>query len=575
MTRMRWIVLTLAALTLGGIGLAWQFFGGASAPSEPHDPPWFEDVTDRVGLNFVHDPGPLDIYFMPQQVGSGAALFDFDKDGLLDILLLQNAGPQSMSTNRLFRQQKDGTFQDVSAGSGLDINGYNMGVAIGDFNNDGWPDVLITQYNGVKLFLNRGNGTFLDVTDAAGLSNPSWGTSAAFLDYDRDGWLDIVIVNYVNYDPTLACKTPGGAPDFCAPKLFKGRVSRLFHNLGAKGAASAAGVAFEDVTQSSGLGSILGPGLGVLCADFDGDGWPDILVANDGQPNHLWMNQKNGKFTEEAVRRGIAVNEGGAAQANMGIAYGDVNGDGLMDVFVTHLADETHTLWLQGPRGLFLDRTSSSGILRTRWRGTAFGTVFGDFDNDGHLDLALVNGAVTAAAAPTDNTLGPFWGRYGQRNQLLANDGHGRFRDVSPYNAPFCGKNNVARGLACGDIDRDGGLDLLVTTIGDRARLFRNVAPRGHWLSVRAVDPALGRDALGTSVEVWSGKRRWIRWMHPAESFLCSSEPRAHFGLGAVSTVDRIEITWPDGSREAFPGRNVDQRVEVHKGQGKRIGDPG
>lgn len=575
MTRTRWIVLALTLLPLGGIALAWQFFGGATGPQQSSDPPWFEDVTDRVGLNFVHDPGPLNTYFMPQQVGSGAALFDFDKDGLLDILLLQNGGPQSMSANRLFRQQKDGTFQDVSAGSGLDINGHNMGVAIGDFNNDGWPDVLITRYTGVKLFLNRGNGTFLDVTDAAGLSNPSWGTSAAFLDYDRDGWLDIVIVCYVDYDPTLACKNPAGTPDFCAPKQFKGRVSRLFHNLGAKGAASPAGVAFEDVTVSSGLGSIPGPGLGVLCADFDGDGWPDILVANDGEPNRLWMNQKNGKFTEEAARRGIAVNEAGSAQANMGIAYGDVDGDGMMDVFVTHLADETHTLWRQGPRGLFLDRTSSSGILQTRWRGTAFGTVFGDFDNDGHLDLALVNGAVAAAAAPpTDTTLGPFWSRYGQRNQLLANDGHGRFRDVSPSNAPFCGKTNVARGLACGDIDGDGGLDLLVTTIGGRARLFRNVAPRGHWLSVRALDPALRRDALGTSVEVWSGKRRWIRWLHPAESYLCSSEPRAHFGLGAVSTVDRIEVTWPDGSRETFPGGTVDRRVEVHKGQGTRIEDP-
>jgi hypothetical protein len=571
MTRGIWIGLFLVgALALGGLVWALRLHERPEGSAETEPPAWFADVTDAVGLDFTHDAGPVGDYFMPQQVGSGAAIFDFDNDGLPDLYLLQNGGPKSASVNRLYKQLPGGTFRDVSKGSGLDINGHNMGVAVGDVNNDGWPDVLVTRYNGVKLFLNNGDGTFRDVTEAAGLSNPSWGTSAAFFDYDRDGWLDLVLVCYVDYDPTWPCTGPTGKPDYCAPKTFKGRVSRLFRNLGA--AAGKGGVRFEDVTVPSGLGRLPGPGLGVLCADFDGDGWPDILIANDGEADRLWINRQDGTFVDEAVRRGMAYPLSGVAMAGMGIAYGDVDGDGLLDVFVTHLAEETHTLWRQGPRGLYTDGTNASGLLRSRWRGTGFGTVFGDFTNAGHLDLAVVNGAVAAAARPGDGSLGPFWSHYGQRNQLFANDGRGHFRDVSLANAPFCGKLNVARGLARGDLNGDGGLDLLVTTIAGRARLFRNVAPaRGHWLSVRAYDPARKRDALGSLVQVYTDSRRWVRWLHPAESYLCSSEPRAHFGLGAVTAVDRVEVTWPDGAREVFRGVAVDRRVELRKGAGEKV----
>jgi hypothetical protein len=566
--------LGLSLLGLGALGVGCQRprAPNTHAPA-PAGPPWFEDITERVGLDFVHDAGPVDgKYFMPQQVGSGAALFDFDGDGRLDILLPQNGGPQGQK-NCLYRQRPDGTFQPVR-GCGLDFAGYNMGVAVGDVNNDGKPDVLITQYTGVRLFLNNGDGTFSDVTREAGLSNPSWGTSAAFFDYDRDGWLDLVVVNYVDYDPTWPCTRPDGERDYCAPKTFRGRVTRLFYNLGGRPAPGKAGAAaprvrFEDVTERCGMGQRPGPGLGVVCADFDGDGWPDVFVANDGAPNHLWVNQRDGTFKEEAVQRGVAYNAMGQAQAGMGIALGDVDGDGLFDLFVTHLTEETHTLWKQGPRGLFQDHTAPAGLIASAWRGTGFGTLLADFDHDGALDLALVNGRVAARTAVEDTSLGPFWSRYGDRNQLFAGNGRGRFRDVSLQSPALCGRWNVGRGLVRGDVDGDGAQDLLVTAIGGRARLYKNVAPKqGHWLVVRAFDPALKRDAYGAEVRVTAGGRTWAAWLHPAESYLCSGEPAAHFGLGPADRIDAVEVTWPDGRRERFPGGVADRRTTLRKGEG-------
>ncbi len=352
---------------------------------------------------------------------------------------------------------------------------------------------------------------------------------------------------------------------------------RLFHNVSGRFAANGVaqkgtGVRFEDATEFSGFGRLPGPGLGVACADFNGDGWPDVFIANDGAPNRLWINQKDGRFAEEAVKRGVAYNGMAQAQAGMGVALGDVDNDGLFDLFATHLTEESNTLWKQGPRGLFHDETASAGLATPAWRGTGFGALLGDFDNDGNLDLAVVNGRVSARAAPDDWTLGPFWSKYGDRNQLFAGDGRGHFRDISAQNHSISGCYNVARGLVRGDVFGDGGQDLLVTTIGGPARLFRAVAPhRGHWLSVRAFDPALKRDALGAEVRVTvDGKTRTV-WLNSAESYLCSSEPRAHFGLGQSEKVESIEILWPDGAREAFPGGGADRRVELRKGEGRTI----
>jgi len=577
MRRGFFLILGVALLGLVSLPLACRRTDSPTQEADaPSGPPWFEDITEQRGLNFVHDAGPVGDYFMPQAIGSGAALFDFNNDGRLDIYLLQNGGSKSTSVNRLYQQMPDGQFKNVSKGSGLDIAGHNMGVAVGDVNNDGWSDVLVTQYLGVKLFLNNGDGTFTDATEQAGLSNPSWGTSAAFFDYDRDGWLDLVVVNYVDYDPTRLCKGQYSKPVYCAPKNFRGRVSRLFHNRGVSrtvegGKGSWNG--FADVTEVSGLGRLPGPGLGVVCADFSGDGWPDIFIANDGKPNHLWINQKNGTFKEEAVVRGVAYNGMGQAQAGMGIAVGDVDGDGLLDLFVTHLTEEGNTLWRQGPPGVFRDEATHAGFMNPTARGTGFGTILADFDGDGALDLAVVNGRVLDLLKVEDQSLGSFWSAYGERNQLFRGDGQGLFENISRQNEPLCGRLNVARGLVRGDIDGDGAIDLLVTSIAGPVRLYRNIAPhRGHWLQVRAFDPALRRDALGAVVRVRTGERTRICSLHPAESYLCSSEPRAHFGLGEAERVQAIEVVWPDGVRESFDkdgqGYPADQCLELRKGNG-------
>lgn len=544
---------------------------------------WFEDVTGAVDLDFKHDSSASGTYFMPESAGSGGALFDFDNDGRLDIYLVHNVPPSSKSKNRLYHQETNGRFRDVSEGSGLDVSGYGMGVAVGDVNNDGLPEVLLTEYGNTRLFQNHGSGRFQPVTREAGIDNPRWATAAAFFDYDRDGWLDLVVVNYLDYTESVKCYDTRGMLEYCGPQGMQGTATRLFHNISGAAASTAASSAdnrdhalrFEDVSVSSGVARKAGPGLGVFCGDFDGDHWPDIFIADDGSPNRLYINQRNGTFSEEAGQRGIAYNAFGSPVANMGVAFGDVDRDGFSDIFVTHVSWEQHALWKQGPRGLFQDQTIPASLSNLARRGTGFGTVLADFDLDGALDLAFVNGRIKRGNDPASKDpllpgLDPFWHPYAQRNELFVNDGTGRFLEISDL--AFCGSAAVGRGLACGDIDNDGDTDLLVINTGAPARLLSNVAPkRGHWLLIRAIDPALGgRDACGAELTVTAGEARWNRLVQPGYSYLVSNDPRGHFGLGAHDKFDRIQIVWPDGAQETFPGGPSNRLLVLRKGSGTK-----
>ena len=554
----------------------WCFSSGCSkstspAPSakSPTGPEWFADITARSGLNFTHVAGTN--YFMPDQVGSGVALFDFDNDGRLDVYLVQNGGTNSGARNQLFHQEPDGTFKNVSAGSGLDVSGRGMGAFAGDVNNDGLPDLLVTEYGAVRLFQNLGGGKFKDVTREAGLDNPRWAAPASFIDHDRDGRLDLVVGNYVDYDPTHACLDVQGRQDFCAPKAFGDTSTRLWHNTTAQ---PGGGPRFEDRTEPSGLFRAPGVALGIVCADFDGDGWPDIFCADDGRPNRLFINKHNGTFTEEAAQRGLAFNAMGATAANMGVAFADVDGDGLGDLFVTHLTEEFHSLYRQGPRGLFSDQVATAGLQQPAWRGTGFGTVLADFNCDGAPDLASANGLVrriTPGHTPVAPGLDLWWARYAQKAQLFANDGAGKFRDLSPAQTALAGTALVGRSLAVGDLDNDGAPDLILCSVGGPARVLRNVAPnRGHWLKLRLLLPQQGnRDAIGAEVVVRAGGKNHWALLQPATSYLASHDPALHFGLGAATAVETIEILWPDGTKESVAGGAVDRAMVVKKGEAK------
>jgi len=556
--------------------------------------PLFREATSEAGIDFIHRTEPPGSFFFPEVNGSGAAFLDFDLDGDLDIYLVNlgtgylNPGVGEASdgrhTNRLYEQIGIGRFEDVTAKSGLGDAGYGTGVAVGDVNNDGFPDVYVTNYGPDRLYVNRGDGSFSDVTDEAGIDNPAWGVSACFFDYDRDGWLDLFVANYIDYHRRKCTRVGGGDEDFCGPQIFAPVADRLFRNMTGhdwedeterRGADVKRTVRLEDVTLSSGISTVRGPGMAVTCGDFNQDTWPDLLVGNDRTANFLWINQKNGSFSEEALLFGLAYDPQGNAQASMGVTLGDVDGDNSFDVFLTHLDGERNALCLNERPAVFHDATVARGTGASSLRDTGFGTALFDIEHDGDLDLAIANGAVSRPAnepepggIPAD--LPDFWRRYAQPNRILLNDSTGQFRTFFSARDPFVSTAEVSRGLAVGDLDNDGDVDLLVTNTAGRARLYCNDAPkRGGWLILQAVNPVWGgRDDYGAVVTVTADDQQWKRLIQPAYSYQCSNDPRAHFGLGAIDRVDSVTVVWSDGEKESFPGCSVNQFVVLERGKG-------
>ncbi len=547
---------------------------GTSQNAESKSPStlYFNEITDRSQLDFFHNPVVDSGYYMPESIGSGGAFLDFDNDNDLDIYLVNTAwrGEPGLIDrpwiNRLFRQDSGLSFVDVTASSGLGDTGYGMGVAVGDIDNDGYVDVYVTNDGPDALYRNNGDGTFTNITQSADINNPGWGCSATFLDYNLDGFLDIYVTNYVLYDTAVTCVYRDELPDYCGPSVFPGVPDKLFRNDGDG--------TFTDVSQSSGIAKGAGKGLGVVSADFNGDNYPDIYIANDLEANELWINQCDGTFRDEALMRGIALNETGQAEASMGLAMGDFDGDENVDLFITHLRDQSNTLYHHIGAGSFQDETSIAGLIGMSLPYTGFGTGFFDYDHDGDLDLALVNGRVTRGVILEKKETPNYWDDYAEPNLLFENVGSGQFRNASDLAGLYSSRIENSRGLAFGDVDNDGDIDLLVMNEGGRARLYQNEVPdKGHWLMLRIIDPALQRDAIGAIVTVIADGRRFSRHVAPGYGFLSSHDPRVHFGLDSAVVVDKIEVLWPGGIRELFPASSADQFIILEKGQGISISE--
>lgn len=565
---------------------------GDEVDTAPAEPAWFRDVSAERGVDFVHVAHGAEQLFFPAIMSSGGAFLDYDNDGRLDLLLTGTSsaplpGRQpgreagTGGGTRLFRQAEDGQFRDVTKESGVVGEHYANGVAVGDVNNDGHVDFHLTCYGPDRLWVNQGDGTFRDMTEEAGISNTLWGASASFVDYDRDGWLDLFVTNYVDYDAGQPCVV--GTPDFCNPAMFPRTADKLFRNLGGA-VGTPASARFEDVTVSSGVFRHAGAGLGVVGADLTRDGWPDFYVANDGHANFLWVNQQDGTFREEAVLFGVAYDPLGRGQASMGLACEDFNGDLAPDLVATHLDGENNALYLSEPHG-YRDRSMQRG-LGGSFPYTGFGVALFDGNHDGQLDLLVANGRVrrrpsgdsgadgAVNSAGTSQDEPEFQRLYADRNSLYQGTDEGRLRLRTEHSDPFLSPREVSRGLALGDVDNDGDLDVLLTNCNGPARLLLNEAPKqGDWLSLRAVDPKLGgRDAYGAQVLVRRGGRTWSRLVLPCSSYQSCHDPRLHFGLprqeGEPATIDEIEVTWPDGERERFPGGATNTTRSLVRGEG-------
>ena len=525
--------------------------------------PMFRDVAASVGLDFVHVSGASDQRFLPEIVGSGGLFFDFDNDGWLDIFLVDggsvaDATVATRARHRLYRNRGNGTFEDVTAKSGIQHRGYGMGACAGDYDNDGLIDLYITNVGSNQLYHNAGRGRFTEVTNAGGASPNSWSTSCAFLDIDRDGYLDLFVTNYVDSKRgrNEFCGIAGPPPvsDYCHPLIYPPLTSVLYRNRG--------NGTFEDISKQSGVGAFRGNGLGVAVADVDADGWPDVFVANDAMPNFLFHNEGNGTFTEIGGFAGVAVAVDGKARAGMGTAFADFSGNGRLGLIVTNHQTEMHSLFRNDDGRLFSDVTVPSGVGPATRPYVGFGVAFLDYDNDGRLDIAIANGNVMANAA-----LVRAGNNYAQRNLLLRNIG-GRFQDMKDQAGPGFGIELVSRALAAGDVDNDGDVDLLVTNNGAGANLLLNEGGSGNALLMRVIGTKSNRSGIGTRLTLTTDGHQQIREVQSGSSYLGQNDLRAHFGLGQATRSERLEIRWPSGMTEVVKELPANHVFTLREGDG-------
>ena len=524
----------------------------------------FLDVTATTGIEFKHQRGASDKKHLVETMGSGCALLDYDSDGLLDVLLI-NGGttPDSLVSepvrpHALYRNMGGGKFKDVTAQAGIVGNGnYGQGVAVGDYDNDGHPDVYITNFGPDILYHNNGDGTFTDVTERAGVNDRTLGSSAAFFDFDNDGYLDLYVVNYVNYryDANPVC-TEKSIRSYCHPRYFSGVPAKLYRNLGSG--------RFQDVSEKSGIAHLEGKSLGVVAADFDGDGWMDVYVANDTTRNFLLKNNGNGTFADVTLISGTGYNSEGEAEASMGVDASDYDGDGLLDLVVTNYDLETNGLYRNEGNWQFSDKRWSAGLAKTDHRFLGFGTGFFDFDNDGDRDLFIVNGHVLDNIELIREGF-----TYAQPNQLLENRGGVffenleflRYSSVSP---------KVGRGAAFGDIDNDGDLDLLVSNSGQKPTLLINqVGQKKNWILLKLVGTKSNRDAVGAKIVITTENSRQTDQITGGGSYLSASDLRAHFGLGSSEIIKTLTIRWPSGTEDKFQDVKANQILSIKEGTAK------
>jgi hypothetical protein len=526
-------------------------------------------------LDFTHINGASDEKFFPEIIGSGGLFLDFDNDGWLDVFLVDGgsyADPAvaKRARHRLFRNRKNGTFEDVTAASNIRHSGYGMGACAGDVDNDGLIDIYITNVGANSLYRNAGNGRFEEVPKAGGADSTLWSTSCAFVDVDRDGDLDLFVTNYVDLSRDKNDRVdqrgirnefcgfagPPAVRDYCHPLIYPPLPSVLYRNTG-KGT-------FEDVSMQAGIAGYRGNGLGVSVSDIDDDGWPDVFVANDSTPNFLFHNNKNGTFTEIAGLAGVAVASDGKARAGMGTAFGDFAGTGRPGLIVTNHETEMHSLFLNQGSQLFSDATIRSGIGPATRPYVGFGVVLFDYDNDGRLDVSIVNGNVMANVAKVRAG-----GKLAQRKLLLRNDTGEHFVDVTKTAGPGFAVEGVGRALAAGDVDNDGDLDLLVTNNGERVNLLLNDGGNAaNAILVQVIGTKSNRSGIGTKITLTTGQRRQVREVESGSSYLAQNDLRAHFGIGSATMAERLEVRWPDGSMEVIPAVAANQIVTIRQGKG-------